>query len=1068
ISGRLDEPALERSLRRLLDHHEILRTAFRFQPGSDLPLQVILESPQTFALRRRDLRSTSERAQQVAQLLAEERALSFNFEHGQVFHGCLATLDDEYQLLVLSASALCADGVSLGKLGRELHKLYEMEVSSEVFAESAEVMQYADYAAWQQEVTEGADQAAGRQYWEEEEVNAAELQQKLLIERAEAPALEQEYRPEEKVVNVSGATWELLAELAHTEGVSVSEIVLASWAALIWRLSGEGSGVIIEASFDGRKYEELEEAIGNYESYLPLCCKIGADFHYRQLLKVVSEAVRGAQSRQEYFSRSRWSAMLPWQSESGSLGIGYSYEVLPESNSGTACWEAYSLQTCTERFKVKLSCVQDVAGRRLVLRYDPARLTAAAVDHLGSELATLLENAVRNPQQQLSEISLLSEAEREQVLVEWNQTTVDYGPVECVQELFEQQVERTPEATAIRLAGERLSYRELNARANQLAHHLRTLGVGPEVLVGLCLPRSLELVVAVLGILKAGGAYVPLDAEYPAERLSFMVEDAGVSLLLTESGQVEKLPVYWGQTLCLDTDWETIGRASAENLASGVSGENLAYVIYTSGSTGQPKGVMIEQRGLVNYLNWALRTYAPEAGAGALLHSSLSFDLSVTSLYVPLLTGRCLELLPATAEVDGLGETLQRGTDYTLLKVTPAHLQLLNGQLSGAEKAGASRTLVLGGENLTWEMIRSWREQAPGVRIYNEYGPTETVVGSSIYEVGEEEANSNSSGSVPIGRPIANTELYLLNEELEPVGVGVSGELYIGGAGLARAYLQRGGLTAERFIPHPYSRTEGARLYRTGDVARYLADGQLEYVGRADEQVKVRGYRIELGEVEAVLGRQWGVAECVVVARGEGGEKRLVAYVVGQAEAKLSATELRTQLSEQLPSYMVPGAFVVLDQLPLTKNGKVNKRALPDPELEPNRISYVAPRNPTEEKLAAIWCEVLGLEGIGIHDNFFELGGHSLLATQVFSRASAFFEVEFPFRLIFEAPTVAEFAVAAEEIRNSQQSRITAPAIVPIPRDKYRVSRTSSQNLVWSNEAGSNNEAAEPVSIAQS
>ncbi|HEX8337964.1 MAG TPA: non-ribosomal peptide synthetase, partial [Pyrinomonadaceae bacterium] len=470
-----------------------------------------------------------------------------------------------------------------------------------------------------------------------------------------------------------------------------------------------------------------------------------------------------------------------------------------------------------------------------------------------------------------------------------------------------------------------------------------------------------------------------------------------------------------------------------------------AYVIYTSGSTGRPKGVMVRRRGLLNYLCWAGRAYAPESGVGAPLHSSLSFDLSVTSIFLPLLAGRRLELLAGGHDAEALAAALAGEAGYSLVKLTPAHLRLLAAGAGAAP--GASRALVVGGESLTWEAVRAWRGRAPGTRIFNEYGPTETVVGSSVYEA---EAGAGRAGeAVPIGRPIANTQLYVLDAGMEPAAVGVVGELYIGGAGVARGYVNRAGLTAERFIPDPHGVEAGARLYRTGDLGRYLADGQVEYVGRADSQVKVRGYRIELGEVEAALSAHASVGECVVAVRGEEDGKRLVAYVVARAGQAVGAAELREQLAQRLPAYMVPSAYVFLDELPLTRNGKVDRRALPSPEAnrEQSSQSYEAPRNAVEEQLVAIWQEVLGLERIGIRDNFFELGGHSLLATQVFSRVRAVFEVELPFSLIFEAPTVADFVAAAEELRGSQHTAApvaAAPAIVPVSRDKYRVGKAPS------------------------
>jgi amino acid adenylation domain-containing protein len=484
---------------------------------------------------------------------------------------------------------------------------------------------------------------------------------------------------------------------------------------------------------------------------------------------------------------------------------------------------------------------------------------------------------------------------------------------------------------------------------------------------------------------------------------------------------------------------EEIEAESEDNVESEVGEENLAYVIYTSGSTGNPKGVMVQHRGVVNYLSWAARTY-PSDGQGSLVHSSLSFDLTVTGLYLPLLAGRGVHLLPEGEDINALSRALKEDTGYSFIKLTPSHLKLLNKQLAPAEIKGRSKALILGGENLLAETVGLWLDYAPETRLYNEYGPTETVVGCCIYEISERGAEG---GSVPIGRPIANTQIYVLDRNLQPVPVGIAGELYVGGACLTRGYLNRAASTAEKFIPHPFSEEKGARLYRTGDVARYLPDGNLEFLGRVDEQVKVRGYRIEAGEVEAALSGYAWIREAVVVALDdESGEQRLVAYLVSVDDVELSITELRNYLKEKLPEYMIPSAFVTLPTLPLTPNGKVNRKALPAPgqsrpELESR---YVAPLTETEELLASIWQELLKIDRVGTRDNFFELGGHSLLATQVFSRLRDAFQIELPLNLLFDLPTIAQFAEAIEEARSKSSESSKSPAIVAASRDAHRMS----------------------------
>jgi amino acid adenylation domain-containing protein len=553
----------------------------------------------------------------------------------------------------------------------------------------------------------------------------------------------------------------------------------------------------------------------------------------------------------------------------------------------------------------------------------------------------------------------------------------------CVHHLFEAQVKRTPDAIAATFEELQLTYQELNGRANQLARYLRRMGVGPDVLCGIYLERSLEMLVGVLGILKAGGAYVPLDPEYPQERLSFMLEDSRAEVLLTRRRLVERLQGHPARTVYLDTEWQIISGEEEENPHLVINNRNLVYLIYTSGSTGRPKGVMIEHLSLTNYLCWCMNAYSLENGCGSPVHTPLGFDLTLTSLLAPLLAGKRVVFLPEEKGVTALADSLRSKQDFSVVKLTPSHLELLGQMLKPEEAAGGTRAFVIGGEALRSETLAFWRKHAPGVKLFNEYGPTETVVGCSVYELKNE---TPVGETVPIGLSISGSEIYLLDKELNPVPPGAPGEIYIGGKGLARGYLGRPGLTATRFIPHPFSAEAGARLYRTGDSARRLPDGNLEFMGRIDRQVKIHGYRIELGEVEARLLSHTAIREATVVAReGVSGEKQLVAYVVLSEQSKPSHRELRHYMEERLPQYMIPATFVFMDKLPLTLNGKVDERALPTPLFVRDDVEqeYIAPRTVIEQRLASIWSEILGVRQVGISDNFFELGGDSLLAVNL-------------------------------------------------------------------------------------
>jgi amino acid adenylation domain-containing protein len=595
--------------------------------------------------------------------------------------------------------------------------------------------------------------------------------------------------------------------------------------------------------------------------------------------------------------------------------------------------------------------------------------------------------------------------EWDQLLHEWNDTRAEFPQV-CAHELFERQVVRDPGAIALECGDRRVTYRELNERANKVARHLRRIGVGPDVLVGICLDRSPEMVVALLAVWKAGGAYVPLDPTYPPERLSFMINDAQTSVLLTEEKHRRLFGSGVGKAICLDSDWPILDREAAGNPAPIAGPSNLAYVIYTSGSTGKPKGAMIVHRGLVNYLWWAIKAYRIEPGRSVPVHTSISFDLTITSLYAPLLAGGTLELLQEDFAAQNLLSALLKAGNRSLVKITPAHLELLNHQLNKEQAAGRSHAFVIGGENLLAEGLRLWREGAPATRLINEYGPTETVVGCCVYEVQPEDPHT---GSVPIGRPIANTQLYVLDASLEPVLPGVTGELYIGGAGVARGYLNRPELTSERFLPDPFSGVPGARIYKTGDLARYRSDGILEYLGRADDQLKIRGYRVEPGEIEATLVAHPKIQSSAVVGReDETGKKLLVAYLVCEEDDVPDTSVVRAYLRERLPEHSVPSHFVYLDALPLTPNGKVDRKALPAPSSDSVGVGKGgAPRTNTETAVAAIWTELLKIDGIGIHDDFFDLGADSLTATALLAKLRATFGVDLSLASLFERPTIA-------------------------------------------------------------
>jgi amino acid adenylation domain-containing protein len=687
------------------------------------------------------------------------------------------------------------------------------------------------------------------------------------------------------------------------------------------------------------------------------------------------------------------------------------------------------IEGVTSKFDMTLSLMEEEDGIILGwLECNTDLFDEPMMQRLIGHYETLLRGVIADPGQRISRLPILTEAERRQLLTDWNDTAGDYGLDDCMHELFEAQVKRAPQATAVIFEGQRLSYEELNQRANRLARYLRANGIGPEVLVGISMERSLEMIIALLGVLKSCGAYVPLDPTYPKERLAFMMEDADVKLVLTQSHLVQQLPDYRAPVIRLDTDVDTLtqtgGPEGNQDLAVGVSPQNLAYIIYTSGSTGQPKGVMTSHRAMCNMILWMQSAYAMTAGDRLLQKTSFSFDASVWEFFWPLISGATLVVAKPYGDKDAAYMVKTAAEEnVTVLQMVPSVLQMVVEQ-EGFGNCRSLRHVFSGGEALSAAVCEKFFGRLAEARLTNVYGPTETAMHVTIWDC---ERGSNHR-AVPIGRPLGNTQAYVLDEQMQPVPIGVAGELYIGGVQVARGYVSRPDLTAARFVPDPYGRVAGERLYRTGDRARYRTDGGIEFLGRIDHQVKIRGYRIELGEIETVLRQHPGVTDAIVIAREDvPGDKRLAAYVVPGSAEELKISELRNHLLAKLPDYMVPSAFVLLEKLPLMSNGKVDRNALPAPEHTRQELEqeYVAPRNEVEEKLAAIFSEVLGVEKVGVEDNFFLLGGHSLSATQVMIRILDVLQVEVQLRRLFETPTVAGLALAVEQGQvQSEEDRI--------------------------------------------
>jgi microcystin synthetase protein McyA len=798
-----------------------------------------------------------------------------------------------------------------------------------------------------------------------------------------------------------------LRQLATTAGVTLKSVILAAHHKVMSLMSGERD-LLTGLVFNGRPEESGGTDVrGLFLNTLPFRLRVG-DGSWVDLARAAFEAEVEILPHRRYplgALQKQWGRDALFEIAFGYLNFhsvqplldGGDFEILPQGNSDLSITH-FPLMVIFEVVPVS------TPRARVILEYDLKEFCEPQMRELFEIYHEVLAAMVAAPRE--SHADRCFQTARQRLQVEgWNRSDAGYPREHGVHQLFEEAAGRSPDAVALAAGERRMTFAELDRAANRVAHLLRSLGVAPDVRVGLCLERGVDLVIGLLGILKAGGGYVPLDPTLPRERLAFILRDAGTTVLVTREGLAAGLAAPGLRTVRLDADAPLIAGRSGESPAVSLDPGNLAYVMYTSGSTGVPKGVMIPHRGLVNYLSWCMAEYRVGEGSGAPVHSSIGFDLTVTGLFAPLLAGRTVTLLPEDPGGEPLARALTAGEGYSLVKLTPAHLDLLSHHLRPGETS--VHALVIGGEALTGEALAPWIRTARDTRLVNEYGPTETVVGCTAYTV---PAGIEISGPVPIGRPIANARIALLDERLIPVPVGAPGELFVGGDVLARGYQGRPDLTAAAFLPDPLGAAPGARLYRTGDLGRYLPDGNLEYLGRVDHQVKVKGYRIELGEIEAVLAQCPGVRSAVVVAREDApGEKRLVAYVVGESAVE----ECRDTLAARLPDYMIPAVFVVLGSLPLTANGKVDRRALPaPPRAAAEEEAYVAPRTPAEEILAGIWAQALGLERVGVHDNFFSLGGDSITGLLSISKAKKA-GLNLTSRQIFQHPTIAELALVA-------------------------------------------------------
>ncbi len=1032
LKGLLNVTVLQQSLNEIVRRHEILRATFKVV--KEKPTQVVAQT-YTQVLSVIDLTNftANRREAEVQKLAIEDSHTAFDLLRGPILRTTLLRLDEKEHMLLVTMHHIVTDGWSMGLFLNELATFYNAFLYGRPSPLPKLLIQYPDFAYWQQEWLRSdvlKDQLA---YWKRQ--LSGELP-KLPLPTSRS--LVQNFRAGYQILVLPKSLTDALKFLSHGENVSLFTVLLAAFNVLLYRYTSQ-ENILVGFPIANRNRSEIEQLIGFFVNTLVLRTDLSGNPSFRELLGRVRNVVLDAYANQDLPFERLVQELRPERE----LGYNPLFQVM--FNFLTTTNHRIELPDLSffiePRLSVSPGAICDLTFHAMelngeiqfVLVYNNDLFESMAMAKMLGHFHIILKGILITPEQRLSELSLLTDAEQHLLSVEHNDTRTEFPEHACIQEIFETIAEQAPDTIAVSFEDHQLTYAALNRQANKLANHLRNLGVGPDVLVGIFLERCLEMVVGILGILKAGGAYVPLDPAYPKEHIAYLLDDTKAPVLLTRHPMVSFLPEHEVRVVCLDSEWETISRQLEENPVNGMTAENLAYVIYTSGSTGRPKGVCTTHRNVVRLIKGT--NYVDLTSDEVFLQlAPISFDASTFELWGSLLhKARLIILHSHMPTLEELGEALQRFQVTTLWLTASLFHQMVEGPLDNLRQV---RQLLAGGDVLSVSHVQKVFRMLTECKLINGYGPTESTTFACCYTI----ANPcQFSTSIPIGSPIANTQVYLLDQHLQLVPSWVMGELHLGGAGLARGYHNRPELTAEKFIPHPFSEELGARLYKTGDLGRVLSDGNIEFIGRTDYQVKIRGFRIELGEIEMIVTQYPTVQNAVVLAREDIlGEKCLVAYVVSTQKPGQSVSELRDFLKQKLPAYMVPSNFVMLDALPLMPNGKVDRCALPLPErerLKPEK-NFVAPRTPTEEVIVRIWSSVLGIEQVSVYDNFFELGGHSLLAIQLISRLQDIFLIELPIQSLFQEPTVAGVAEAVENARTSVQKR-RVPRIARLDRNLY-------------------------------
>jgi len=1015
LGGPINLAALERSLNEIVRRHEILRTTFRVTDGR--PEQVV-SPPEWTPLTRQDLTSIpeQEREREASELVSREAARPFDLSNGPLLRSLVVRMTKTDHILLLTMHHIVSDGWSINLLLSELAAAYGALSHGNPSPLPDLPIQFADFSAWQREWLQGETLEAEVTYWKAS-LAGAPFVLELPTDRPR-PAVKS-FRGAQHLQAIPGRLADRLRHLSRREGATLFMTLLTAFYVLLFRYTNQRD-LLVGSPIAGRDREELEHLIGFFVNTLVLRGDVSGNPPFTELLGRVREGALGAYAHQSLPIERLVEELKPDRDASQTPLFQVMFAL---QNVGTREFQIpgvqaapFRLEGSTARFDLFLSMTEGSGDLGGLWEYDTDLFDASRISRMAEHFETLLEEIASHPHRRISDLALLPEPERRIVLVEWNDTAADYPRDQCIHHLFEAQVERTPGHTAFTLGTEALTYQDLNRRANRLAHDLQRLGIGPGSLVGICVPRSWEMVVGLFAILKAGGAYVPLDPSYPSERIGYMLADARPAVLLTSRQVAATLPGGTpGKVIYLDEQRPEGDEKSARNPVSTAAPDDPAYVIYTSGSTGKPKGVVGLHRGAVNRFHWMWTSYPFRPGEICCQKTSLSFVDSVSEIFGPSLAGVPTVLLreELVRDVPRLVETLAEQR-ITRLVLVPALLRAILDQGSDlSDRLTHLNLWMSSGEALREELVERFYERLPTATLLNLYGSSEASADSTVFDTRGAQASP-----VPIGRPIANHRVFLLDEIGQPVPLGVSGEIHIAGEGIAGGYWNRPELTAERFRPDPFAADAGGRLYRTGDLGRYRTDGAIDYLGRIDLQTKVRGHRVEPAEIEAALAEHPSVREAAVVAhRDASGEDRLIAYVVPRGDRPSGPGELRAFLARKLPDPMMPAIFVSLEALPRTPSGKLDRRALPapDPSARATEVPYEAPRTDLERALAGVWAELLQSERVGIHDDFFGLGGHSLLATQLVSRVRKLLRVELPLRVVFEAPTVAGLALAISQ-----------------------------------------------------